>query len=1132
MSNFKLFTLALPRNTQRPDLQEPDTDMRIQTLLIANRGEIAIRITRAAADLGIRSVALYAEDDAASLHIRKTDEARALRGTGAAAYLDIEQILSVARAAQCDAIHPGYGFLSENPTFARRCAEEGILFVGPAPETLALFGDKVQARDLARCNQVPVVPGTPEATSLAQAHAFMAALGQGGAMMIKAIAGGGGRGMRAVFRTEDIDASYARCQSEARAAFGSGEVYVEQLVRHARHIEVQIIGDGSGHVSHLWERECTLQRRNQKLVEIAPSPTLAPALRARIIGAAVRLAEAVRYRSLGTFEFLVDATSERDDADFFFIEANPRLQVEHTVTEQITGVDLVKAQLQLAAGSSLIDLKLQQRDIPAPQGYAVQLRINMETMQADGSAHPSGGTLSAFEPPSGPGIRVDTFGYTGYTTSPSYDSLLAKLITHAPSGNFPEVLARAYRALCEFRIDGVPTNIVFLQNLLQNDAVRTNHVYTRFVEEHIGALLKPQNGAHQQLFFNHSTDTGNGTTTSSSGVDAPPNTMPVAAPMMGSVVSVDVIEGDEVYAGQQIAVIEAMKMEHIVTADITGIVRLITVKKGDVLFQGRSILFIEEAILDKVHNIEDQAQERDLDEVRPDLREVNERHAIGLDALRPDAVARRRKTGQRTARENIDAVCDADSFIEYGSLAVAAQRSRHSLDDLIRMSPADGLVSGIGSVNGDQFGEDKARCMLLAYDYTVFAGTQGMMNHRKTDRMLQLAEQWRLPIIFFAEGGGGRPGDVDAAYVAGLDVMSFFSFAKLSGLVPRVGIVSGRCFAGNAALLGCCDVIIATDNATVGMGGPAMIEGGGLGVFSPEQVGPVSMQAPNGVIDIVVGDEQEAALVAKQYLSYFQGPVADWTCVDQRLLRQLIPENRLRVYDIRAVINTLADEGSVLELRRQFGIGIVTAFVRIEGRPFGLMANNPMYLGGAIDADAADKASRFIQLCDAFDLPILSLCDTPGFMVGPAAEQTGMVRHVSRMFVTAASITVPFFTIVLRKGYGLGAQSMAGGSFHVPFFAVSWPSGEFGAMGIDGAVKLGYRKELEAVADPEERKQLFDGMVAAEYEKGKAINMASFLEIDDVIDPMESRKWLVRGLRSVPPVPARTGKKRPFVDTW
>ncbi|TFW10201.1 carbamoyl-phosphate synthase large subunit, partial [Oxalobacteraceae bacterium OM1] len=450
----------------------------------------------------------------------------------------------------------------------------------------------------------------------------------------------------------------------------------------------------------------------------------------------------------------------------------------------------------------------------------------------------------------------------------------------------------------------------------------------------------------------------------------------------------------------------------------------------------------------------------------------------------------------------------------------------------IKTTPADGLVAGIGSVNGEHFDEERARCMALAYDYTVFAGTQGMMNHKKTDRMFALAEQWRLPVVLFAEGGGGRPGDTDALVVAGLDVMSFIQFAKLSGLVPRVGIVSGRCFAGNAALLGCCDVIIATRNATIGMGGPAMIEGGGLGVYAPEEVGPVAMQAPNGVIDVVVEDEAEAVRAAKQYLSYFQGATRDWQCADQRLLRHLVPENRLRSYDIRAVIESLADTGSVLELRRQFGVGIITAFIRIEGRPFGLLANNPMHLGGAIDADAADKAARFMQLCDAFDLPILSLCDTPGFMVGPDAEKTAMVRHVSRLFVTAGSITVPFFTVVLRKGYGLGAQAMAGGSFHAPFFTVAWPSGEFGAMGLEGAVRLGYRKELEAVADPAERQALFEKMVAQSYEQGKAINMASFLEIDDVIDPQATRAWVLRGVRSAPVPPPRAGKKRPFIDTW
>ncbi len=1101
--------------------------MAITRLLIANRGEIAIRIARAAAELGIATVSVHSEDDASSLHVRRTDESRALRGTGAAAYLDIEQMVALAKAARCDAVHPGYGFLSENAQFARRCAEAGILFVGPVPEVLQLFGDKAQARALAQQLDVPVVRGADRPVTLDEAQAFFASLGTDGAMVIKAIAGGGGRGMRIVRHAGDIAEAYARCRSEAQAAFGCADVYVEQLVTRARHIEVQIIGDGSGQVSHAWERECTLQRRNQKLVEIAPSPTLAPALRARIIDAAVRLAQAVQYGGLGTFEFLVDANDHSPDAHFYFMEANPRLQVEHTVTEEVTGIDLVKAQLRLAGGHTLQQIGLTQHEIPMPRGFALQARINMETMDAQGNTFPSGGTLRAFEPPSGPGIRVDSCGYGGYTPSPRFDSLLAKLIASTTSGRYPDVVARAYRALCEFRIEGVETNIGFLQNLLTRPDVIANRVYTRFVEDHIAALIEPIGGAHQKLYA-----VAPGTTDEDeTGIAAAPDdTVAIVAPMPGSIVSIEVSEGDIVHAGRQIVIIEAMKMEHIVCADTSGYVRKVNVGIGDVLPHGHPLVYVEPAEIDAQHAGD--MREVDLDAIRPDLAEVRQRHAIGLDEMRPDAVARRRKTGQRTARENVNDLCDADSFIEYGALAIAAQRRRRPLDELIRISPADGLVAGIGSVNGALFDEDKARCMVMSYDYTVFAGTQGMMNHKKTDRTFQLAEQWRLPVVLFAEGGGGRPGDTDALVVAGLDVMSFISFARLSGLVPRVGIVSGRCFAGNAAFLGCCDVIIATENATIGMGGPAMIEGGGLGVFEPEQVGPVGMQAPNGVIDIVTRDEEEAVRVTKQYLSYFQGPVDFWECADQRRLRQLIPENRLRVYEIREVIETLADTDSVLELRRQFGRGIVTALIRIEGRPFGLIANNPQHLGGAIDADAADKAARFMQLCDAFDLPIVSLCDTPGFMVGPDAEKTAMVRHVSRMFVTAGSISVPFFAIVLRKGYGLGAQAMAGGSFHAPFFTVSWPSGEFGAMGLEGAVRLGYRKELEAIADPAERQELFEKMVAESYERGKAISMASYLEIDDVIDPEQSRHRILRGLRSAPPATPRTGKKRPCVDTW
>lgn len=1099
--------------------------MTINKLLIANRGEIAVRIARAAAELGIATVAVHPADDAQSLHTQLADEACLIPGVGAAAYLAGEQLLQVAQAAGCDAVHPGYGFLSESEAFAQLCEQRGLTFVGPTAAVLGLLGDKARARQLAQQHDVPVVPGSSGAVGLDEARAFMAELGDGVAMVVKAVAGGGGRGMRIVQRADELEEAFKRCQAEAQAAFGNGALYVERFIPRARHIEVQVIGDGSGRVSHLWERECSLQRRNQKLVEIAPSPTLGEALRERIIAAALRLAAAVRYRNLGTFEFLVD----EQRGEFFFIEANARLQVEHTVTEEITGIDLVQAQLQLAGGESLESLGLTQAQIPAPQGFAMQLRINMETMDSAGNAQPAGGVLATFEPPTGPGIRVDSFGYRGYRTSPHYDSLLAKLIVHTRGRGFAAAAERAYRALCQFRIEGVATNIGFLQNLLSREEVVANAVYTRFVDEYMAALAAQDGSAHPQLFF--ASATGADDAAADRPVVAPAGTIAVLASMQGVVVDVGVAEGETVREGQLIAVVEAMKMQHEVLAAVSGRVRQVLAASGDMVAQAQPLLFIEPSEVEEAA-LDDTAQ-LDLDAIRPDLAEVLARHALGLDEARPEAVARRRKTDQRTARENIAAICDPGSFIEYGALTFAAQRRRRSVDDLIRSTPADGLVTGIGAVNGELFDESKARCAVLAYDYTVLAGTQGTMNHKKTDRILQVAEDNRLPVIFFTEGGGGRPGDTDnATKVAGLDVPSFLQYARLSGLAPRIAITSGRCFAGNAVFAGSSDLLIATENASLGMAGPAMIEGGGLGVYAPEEVGPASVQAANGVIDCLVADEVEAAALARQLLSYFQGPLADWQCEDQRRLRHSIPENRLRAYDVRALIDTLADTGSVLELRRQFAPGMITALVRIEGRPLGLLANNPQHLGGAIDADGADKAARFMQLCDAFDLPILSLCDTPGFMVGPEAEKTALVRHTSRMFVTAASLSVPFFTIVLRKGYGLGAMGMTGGSFHTPFFNAAWPTGEFGGMGLEGAVRLAYRKELEAQADPAAREALFNKLVAESYERGKALSMAVSLEIDAVIDPAESRAWIVRGLRSVNPPLPRAGKKRPMIDTW
>ena len=916
------------------------------------------------------------------------------------------------------------------------------------------------------------------------------------------------------------------------AAFGSDGVYVERLIRNARHIEVQIICDHYGAISHLWERECTIQRRNQKLIEVAPSPSLNDALRGRIIDAAKELAAAANYDNLGTFEFLVDNDAIASDQAFAFIEANPRLQVEHTVTEEVLGLDLVQSQLAVAAGATLGSLGLAQAYIPKPRGFAMQLRVNMEVMDETGGTKPTGGTLALFDLPSGPGVRVDTFGYSGYRTSTAFDSLLAKVIVHSPGGNWTDVVHKATRTLREFRVGGVATNIPFLAAILAHPDFVDNRVSTGFIEAHVADLVGEAKATAETELVESGSAADDETLAFAVAASAtgPAGSVAVPAPLQGTIVAIDVEEGDLVRPGQQIAVLESMKMEHLVTAPHGGRVTRVAAEAGVTLMQDEAILYLEPAEID-AHDVAEE-EDVDLDHIRPDLAELIERHAITLDENRPASVERRRKTNQRTARENIAQLVDEGSFVEYGSLAIAAQRRRRAVDDLIRNTPADGLISGVATVNAEKFGADAARCMVISYDYTVLAGTQGHMNHKKIDRMLGLAEQWRLPLVFYAEGGGGRPGDTDRLGMTGLDGPSFVQFAKLSGLVPVIGVVSGYCFAGNAAMLGCCDVIIATMNASIGMGGPAMIEGGGLGVYHPAEVGPVSFQSPNGVIDILVEDEAEATAAAQKYLSYFQGAVADWKAPDQRLLRRAIPENRLRVYDIRTVIDLLADEGSVLEIRRDFGVGMITAFIRIEGKPFGLIANNPKHLGGAIDAPAGDKAARFMQLCDAFDIPLLSLCDTPGFMVGPEAEKTAIVRHVARMFVTGASLTVPLFGIVLRKGYGLGAQSMIGGGFHASFFTVAWPTGEFGGMGLEGYVRLGFRKEMEAIEDPAEREEYYQAKVAELYANGKAVSIASVLEIDEVIDPADTRQWIMSGLRSVPKPETRTTKKRPCIDAW
>ncbi len=1043
------------------------------------------------------------------MHVRLADEAAPLAGVGPRAYLDAAALVEVALASGCDAVHPGYGFLSESAAFCRACEDAGLIFVGGSPDVLDLFGDKARARAFAAEHGVPLAKGLEATAGLDDIRALQAAVG--GPIMIKALAGGGGRGMRVVEASVDPAEAYAACAREAEGAFGDGRLYAEAVIPHARHIEVQVAGDGV-HAIAIHDRECSIQRQRQKLIEVAPAVGLSAGVRETLQAASVRMAVAAKLRGLATFEYLVDGQDGRTAA---FIETNPRVQVEHTVTEAVTGLDLVQLQLRLATGDSLAACGL--ADGPPPvSGVAIQLRVNLETLSADGQvASGAGGVLQRYEAPSGPGVRVDGYGYGGYRTSAAFDSLIAKLVVHAPT--LAAAAARAGRAAAEFRIEGAPTTLPLLRAVLEQDAFLQGRANTTFVESNLAALLARAAAltpTRSEAVHDRAPDAVTPT---------PPGMLAVAAPLRGTVVSLEIAAGDAVAAGQPVAVLEAMKMQHVVAAPAAGILHSFAAAVGQTLDDGAPLAFVEPG---EAANHSAAAEDIDLTLIRPDLAEVQARIALTLDANRPDAIARRRRNNQRTARENLDDLFDPGTFKEFGGLAIAAQKRRRSVEDLQINTPADGIVTGVGEVGG-------ARCVALAYDFTVLAGTQGHFSHKKTDRILEFAEHWKLPVVWYTEGGGGRPGDVDVGGLSAssLDTTSFTTFARLSGTAPRIAINSGRCFAGNAVFFGCADITIATEYSNIGLGGPAMIEGGGLGVFTPDEIGPSAVQYANGALDLLVADEAAATAAARQLLGVFQGPVADWSCADQRTLRHLIPENRVRAYDVRRIIETLADTDTWIELRGGYGKGMVTGFLRVEGRPLGLIANDPRHLGGAIDSEGAEKGGRFLQLCDAFGVPVVSLCDTPGFMVGPDSEATGAIRRGSRLFVVAAGMSVPLFAVVLRKGYGLGAQAMTGGDFSASAFTVAWPTAEFGPMGLEGAVRLGYRKELEAETDPQARDALFQKLVGKMYEAGKAISVAQVNEIDAVIDPAETRDWLMRGIKSCP---TRTPGVRPrsFIDVW
>ena len=1085
-------------------------------LLVANRGEIAIRIMRAAAELNIRTVGIYSQDDAVSLHTAKADETFKLSGMGSHVYRNIDQIIQAAQNTECDAIHPGYGFLSESSEFARRCSQAGILLIGSKPEQIQLFSDKTKMREVAIEAGVPVVPGIEHAITIDDAIEFLAQLDSGSSAIIKAIFGSKGRAIQIVSDPQGMTDLFARCKNEALGLFGNDDLYIEQFLPATRHIEVQILGDSAGNLIHLGERDCSIQHHFQKLVEVAPAPNLDPSVREQMINTALMLAEKTKFEGVGTFEFLVPLAEESKLSPFYFSEVDAHLPCGHSVTEEVYSVDIVKVQLGLAAGHTLKELELDNSKPPKPLGFAIQTLVALESIRLDDSIHPTHGTITAYETPTGPGIRTDGFGYVGYTNSLLFEPLLAKVIGHSKSTDFFDAIVRTKRALDEFRLEGIEHNLSFLRAILEHETFGMGLTHTQWVEEDLKDLAFTSRNVKPRFV----TPAGGISTLGNDDFGAeehpigPDGSVGLGSPIQGTIVEIGVAVGDDVQLGQAVAVVEAMKLQHDIKAERSGKVVDVSMAVGDVVREGYPIVFVEES--DSTEDLLLTNEEEDLDAARTDMQEFHQEVARNLDPDHTEAVHALHSRGARSARENIFDLVDEDSFREFGPAASG--------------SASGGTIIGIASVNAQHFGDEDSRVAVIHNNHEITTTTNGA-GHYRQEPIHELVHDFQIPLVIFSEGEG-RPYIGSRGFqpgVGGFDGQLFSEFAKLSGLVPLVGISTGPSFGPNATLLACCDVIIATQNASIGMGGgPKLVEAAGMGKHTAEDLGSMSFQAENGNVDIVVENDEAAISTAQQYLSYFQGQRKEWKAPDQRRMRHIIPENRVRTYDMREIMNTLADEGSVLEIRREFGVGVITAFIRVEGRPMGLVANNPAHLAGAVDSPGADKGARFLQLCDAFDIPVVVLMDCPGIMVGPDHERTALVRHAVRMFNVGGNCTTAMFGIMVRKAYGLGVQAMCGGSAMIPFFSVAWPTAEFAGMNIDGAVKLSARRELMAIEDPEARKAAYDQRVSDGYETARAINSGARY----VIDPAETRDWITRGLKSLPPKSTQKEKKRPYVDTW
>ncbi|CEJ11693.1 Biotin carboxylase [bacterium YEK0313] len=1060
------------------------------TILIANRGEIAIRIARAARELGLATVGVHAADDAASLHTRYVDQARALPGEGAAAYLDQDAILAAARETGAAAVHPGYGFLSENADFAARCAAAGLIFIGPSSDALALFGDKISARRLAESAAVPVVPGTSRPTTLEEARSFAATHG---AVMLKAIAGGGGRGMRAVQSLQEIDEAFARCSSEARQAFGNGDLYVEKLLPAARHIEVQVVGDGTGDICHLWERDCTVQRRHQKLVEIAPAPALAQALRERILAVAVKLAAQVRYAGLGTFEFLV-----RGD-EFWFIEANPRLQVEHTITEEVTGVDLVQAQIRIAFGARLTDVGLAVP--PAVQGFAVQARVNLEQLLPDGTPVPRAGRLSAYTPPSGPHVRVDGYGYATYTTSLRYDSLLAKVIARGRS--YERALDNVAQALREFHIGGVPTNIPLLLSILDLPAVKAGGFDTSLVAENLPALLAASN---KQTTIVPPAAPGEETPADEAPVDlgeAEEGIALVTAPMHGMVVSVAVRPGDVVPAGASLMVLEAMKMEHVVRAPVGGTVLAVAAVAGGVVAEGARVFRIRIGGEGAGDIADATAQPKEPVWAR-EVEEIARRRQLTRGMGGPAKLARQKAEGKRNVRERIDALVDPGSFSEIGPLTAFVGYDENGA--MTSYAPAN-FVAGTGRVNG-------RKIVVGADDFTLRAGSGDAAIHEKQIFSEHYAGQMRLPIVRLLDGASGG-GSVKMALEQGFHYLpvnpGWDAVVENLSLVPVVAAALGPTVGLGAARLVMSHLaIMVAGIGQVFTAGPPIVLSATRENLNKEELGGAEIHRNNGMVERLVASEAEAADVARRFLSYLPSSVfelppvttsADPCDRSEEGLLSAIPRHERQPYAITPILDAVFDAGSVFAYA-DYGGSIVTALARLDGHPVGVIATDPMK-GATMTAEGAMAATRLVDLCETFHLPLVSLTDQAGVSIGSIAERRGTIRYGARAITAIYQARVPQAELVLRRVFGVGGAGAV--NRHRANRSWCWPSGTWGSLPQQGGIEAAFRAELAAATD----REAAIARIARRLEAvGSPFRTAEHFGVQDIIDPRESRALL------------------------